>query len=124
MVTHFYCDTCGNMLEAIYDSGNTPFCCGSPMKNLQPASTDGAREKHVPVYTKKGNILTVNVGEFPHPMEVHHHIEWIAVCTNYGYYRIALNPGDTPTATFHLDENEKPLNIYAYCNLHGLWIAA
>ena len=31
-----------------------------------------------------------------------------------------LNPGEAPKVLFQLN-NEKPLAVYAYCNLHGLW---
>ena len=33
-----------------------------------------------------------------------------------------LNPGEAPNVKFLLGD-EKPLAVYAYCNLHGLWKA-
>ena len=33
-----------------------------------------------------------------------------------------LNPGQAPKAVFELG-SEKPVAVYAYCNLHGLWMA-
>ena len=35
-------------------------------------------------------------------------------------YRKWLNPGEAPNVKFLLSE-EKPVAVYAYCNLHGLW---
>jgi superoxide reductase len=32
-----------------------------------------------------------------------------------------MKPGEAPNVTFHLG-GEKPLAVYAYCNLHGLWM--
>ena len=32
-----------------------------------------------------------------------------------------LNPGQAPNAVFELG-SEKPVAVYAYCNLHGLWM--
>ena len=33
-----------------------------------------------------------------------------------------LAPGQAPKAVFELG-GEKPVAVYAYCNLHGLWMA-
>ena len=32
-------------------------------------------------------------------------------------------PGEKPNVVFALTEDEKPLAVYEYCNLHGLWKA-
>ena len=32
-----------------------------------------------------------------------------------------LAPGQAPKAVFELS-TEKPVAVYAYCNLHGLWM--
>lgn len=123
MAKYYHCKVCGNLFEAIEDSGVVPTCCGQEMELLKPASTDGAHEKHVPVCSMSENTLTVNVGEMPHPMEKEHYIEWIVVCTDCCHYRKHLKPKDAPTATFNLCKGEKILKIYAYCNIHGLWEA-
>ena len=34
---------------------------------------------------------------------------------------IYLAPGQAPNAVFELG-GEKPVAVYAYCNLHGLWM--
>jgi len=50
-----------------------------------------------------------------------HYIQWIFVETeNSGQIRY-LNPGQAPNAVFELG-SEKPVAVYAYCNLHGLWM--
>lgn len=123
MISYYYCEICGNMLETIHNSGNTPICCWRHMKKLKSASTDGSYEKHIPTYSTEKNLLTVDIGERPHPMELSHYIEWIAICTNQGYQRIDLNPGLYPKVTFTLHDDETPTRIFALCNLHGLWAA-
>ena len=37
-----------------------------------------------------------------------------------GGSRKALAPGEAPEAVFHT-AGVKPVAVYAYCNLHGLW---
>ena len=37
-----------------------------------------------------------------------------------GGFRKDLVPGEAPEAAFHTG-GAKPVAVYAYCNLHGLW---
>ena len=80
-------------------------------------------EKHVPVYTVAGNHVHVAVGETEHPMIEAHYIEWITLNTTEGVYRKHLKPEQKPAADFFLCDGEKAEEVYAYCNLHGLWKA-
>ena len=91
------------------------------LKNLKANTTDAAVEKHVPVYTIEGSHVHVVVGETKHPMLEEHFIEWITLNTNQGIYRKQLNPGQEPVADFCLCDGEQVEEVYAYCNLHGLW---
>lgn len=50
-----------------------------------------------------------------------HFIEWVYVQTDQGGQRKALKPGDTPEVSFCLGD-DKAAAVYAYCNLHGLWM--
>ena len=90
---------------------------------MVPNTTDGAQEKHVPVVSVDGNIVTVTVGSVAHPMLEAHYIEWIMLETEQGRQRKVLKPGDAPVAKFALTEDDKPVAAYEYCNLHGLWKA-
>lgn len=83
---------------------------------------DTGREKHVPIVTSRGNIVNVMVGGVPHPMEEKHYIEWIELQTNFDIYRKYLKPGEEPSAMFVLGSNEILMSVYAYCNIHGLWV--
>lgn len=124
MEMKFYrCKRCGQMV-AIVDKKTCPvMCCGEAMEEIIPGTSDGAAEKHVPVYEVKDNIVTVRVGEVDHPMLEEHYIEWIALQSKNGNQRKALKPGDAPVATFALVEGDEVETVYAYCNLHSLWKA-
>lgn len=98
-------------------------CNGAPMKVLTANSTDAAQEKHVPVVEVDGNKITVKVGSVAHPMTEAHLIEWIYLKTKFGGQYRYLTTEDKPEATFYVAEGDKPLAVYEYCNLHGLWLA-
>ena len=120
----FYrCETCGQMVAIVKKTGVPLVCCGKPMQELVPGVSDGAAEKHVPVYEVQGNCVCVRVGEAAHPMTEQHSIEWIALKTKYGNQRKLLCPGDVPEACFAIREGDAVEAVYAYCNLHGLWKA-
>ena len=84
-------------------------------------STDAAKEKHVPVVTKKCKQVKVDVGSVAHPMSEEHLIEWVAIETEQGYQVKYLKAGQTPVCTFTLADGDVLKAVYAYCNLHGLW---
>ena len=119
----FRCEHCGNIIEMVEDKGVPVVCCGQRMTELVAGTSDGAREKHVPVYEVKDNIVHVKVGEVAHPMIPEHYIEWIVLQTKNGVQRKELNPGDKPEACFALCDGDEVEVVYAYCNLHGLWKA-
>ena len=121
MVKLYSCDICGKKL--VSDEHTAPICCGQPMKEIVPNTTDGAHEKHVPVISREGNIVTVSVGSVLHPMLEAHYIEWIVLETNTGFQQIDLKPGDEPIAKFAMQPGEFVLAAYEYCNLHGFWKA-
>ena len=119
--TKFYiCPHCGNIVEKVHDGGPKPFCCGQRMNELVPNTVEASGEKHIPAVTVHDDVVEVNVGSVDHPMVDVHWIEWVQLVTDRGSYRKWLNPGQAPNVKFHLD-GEKPLEVYAYCNLHGLW---
>jgi superoxide reductase len=123
MKTKFYvCEKCGNLVDMVNDSGVNPVCCGQKMTELKAGVVEASREKHIPVVTVEGNVVKATVGAVEHPMSEEHSIEWVYLETDRGVQRKRLAPGEAPTAEFHLGD-EKPVAVYAYCNLHGLWRA-
>jgi len=115
----YKCGVCGNIVEVIHASVGELVCCGKPMINVIAGTVDAAKEKHVPVVTKKDGVYTITVGSIAHPMEDKHYIEWVQIVSGDKSYREFLKPGTEPKALFDL----KSGNITAreYCNLHGLW---
>ncbi|MEG0978024.1 MAG: desulfoferrodoxin family protein [Bacilli bacterium] len=123
MIIKFYkCIHCGQIIAKIKDTKVPVICCGDPMMELVPNTTDASTEKHIPIYEIKDNIVTVEVGSIPHPATAEHHIEWIMLVTNKGNQRKILAPTDAPTTMFMIAKDEKIEAILAYCNLHGLWM--
>lgn len=128
MTTRFYkCPHCGNVIMKMVDSKVPVVCCGEVMQELVPNTVDASFEKHVPFVTNliecdcEGQcerIIKVQVGSVPHPMTTEHHISFIYIETERGGIRIDLT--DKPEAEICLCM-EKPLAVYEYCNLHGLW---
>ena len=119
----YICETCGNIIEKVKDAKVPVMCCGKKMQEIIPGSVDASQEKHVPVYTVEGNVITVNVGSVDHPMADEHYIEWVAVETKQGVQRKHLTPSSAPNVRFALAEGDEVVSVLAYCNLHGLWKA-
>ena len=122
-VRFFKCMHCGNIVTFMKSSGVPVMCCGEKMQELIPGTSDGAVEKHVPVYTVEAGKVCVSVGSVDHPMVEAHFIEWVAVQTNKGVHFVELKPGTEPKACVSLCDDETVEAVFAYCNLHGLWKA-
>lgn len=120
MATRFYkCNHCGNVIQKVVDSKVPVVCCGEKMTELIPGTVDASVEKHLPVVTWiDDKTIKVQVGSVAHPMSAEHHIAFIYVETENGGIRVDLK--DTPEAVVAL-RDEKPVAVYEYCNLHGLW---
>jgi len=116
----FQCQHCGNLIGLITNKGVPVVCCGEPMAELVPNTVDASAEKHVPAVTVDGNKVTVQVGSVPHPMEKEHLITFVYVETEHGGQRKSLEAGAEPKAEFLLVD-DKPVAVFEYCNLHGLW---
>ena len=116
----YVCAHCGNIVEMVHDAGVPVVCCGQKMDELVPNSVEASGEKHIPAVSVHEEYVEVNVGSVDHPMVDVHWIEWVQLQTDKGSYRHYLNPGEAPYVKFLLNV-EKPLAVYAYCNLHGLW---
>ena len=117
----YICRHCGNQVQIIHNAGVPLFCCGTKMEELIPNTVEASGEKHIPVVEVKGSQVHVNVGSVNHPMVSEHFIEWVYVETENGGYRKELHPESAPHVVFELGE-DKAVAVYAYCNLHGLWM--
>jgi len=116
------------MAQLIKDAGVPMICCGSDMTELVPNTVETSVEKHLPVISSEAgtcscgsecNCISVQVGSTLHPMEEAHNISFIYVETECGGQLNCLEVGEEPKVAFCT--NDKPVAVYAYCNLHGLW---
>ena len=112
---YYICETCGNIIEKINDSGVPVVCCGKPMKELIPGTVDASFEKHVPQFEMMEKNVKVFVN---HVMEDDHYIEYIALDSDRINAKKYLKPGEMAKAVFPYVPNSK---LYAYCNKHGIW---
>ncbi len=117
----YQCEICGNQVEVTNVGGGELICCGEPMvlkKAFQEEAQEG-KEKHLPVVTKEGDILKIEIGSQWHPMEEDHFIEWVEVISGNTLHRKYLKPGMDPVVNFVCREENALVRIY--CNKHGLW---
>lgn len=117
----YYCKHCKRICYT-YPVDSKLVCCGDEMTLLQPKMKDVGNEKHLPVVEKIGeNKISVKVGSVTHPMLEDHWIQWIFIENGDRYLIKTFNPGDEPAADFDVDLS-KPVKVYEFCNLHGLWM--
>ena len=122
-VQFFICNHCGNIIAMIIDRGIPIKCCGENMQEITAESSEGAQEKHIPIYHIDGETVTVSVGEVAHPMTPEHYINWVCIETEEGFQLKNLTPDMSPKVSFSLTKDDKVKSVYAFCNLHSLWKA-
>lgn len=117
----YICKHCGNIIFKVKDAGVPVVCCGEKMSEIPANTVDASQEKHVPVVSVSGGQVNVKVGAVAHPMLEEHSIQWICLQSLKGVQLKYLAPGEQPEADFALTVGDKPVAVYEYCNLHGLW---
>ena len=120
MAKFYICEKCGNIVEKHENSGVPVVCCGQKMTELVAGTVEASREKHIPVVEVGEGVVTVTVGSVLHPMSEEHLISWVYLETDRGSQKKLLSASDSPVVKFALAD-EKPVAVYAWCNLHGLW---
>ena len=109
----FYeCPKCGNIVEILDEQTANLNCCDENMVLMTANIKDAAKEKHIPEIQKNDNIINISVGN----------IKWIYILTNKRNIRYNLQPGENPSTKLTLEPQETILEVYAYCNNHGLWL--
>jgi len=116
----FLCSHCGNIAVLVKNKGVPLMCCGSKMGELESNTVEASTEKHLPSVELFDGGIAVSVGSIPHPMTDEHSIEFVYVVTENGGQRKCLKPGSEPKVSFSFAD-DRPVSVYAYCNLHGLW---
>ena len=118
----YICKETGEVITRLTSSGKSLVCDGHEMVELIPGVVDAAAEKHVPAVTVEGSKVTVNVGAVAHPMVPAHLILWVALETDRDAQIHWLQAEQAPEASFVVPEGQTAKAVYAYCNLHGLWM--
>lgn len=119
----YVCKHCGNVIGLINNAGVPLICCGEEMTELIANNTEAKTDYHIPATAVNGNLITVDIGKFPHPMTPEHHINWVYIQTERGGQRKNIRPGEAPAVVFSLAGDDKYLKTYAHCTLHGLWVS-
>ncbi len=116
-----YCPHCKRICYT-YPKGSKLVCCGEEMQFLEAKSTEEGNEKHLPVVEKIcDKKISVKIGSVTHPMLENHFIQWVFVENGDAYQIKTFQPGEEPKAEFYVDF-EKPIKVFEFCNLHGLWM--
>lgn len=113
----FKCKNCGDVVIRLLNENSE---CKPNMEELVANTVDASSEKHLPVAVCENGFVKVKVGSIMHPMEQAHYIQFIAVQTEDSYILKTLSPEKAPEVEIYVGE-EKPVAIYEYCSLHGLW---
>ncbi|MFV0519810.1 MAG: desulfoferrodoxin family protein [Lachnospirales bacterium] len=117
----YICERCGNILNFFASSDKPVTCCNLPLSLLATNTTDLGHEKHVPIISKNGNTICVEVGIEAHPMMCEHWIQQIVLVTKKTRMIATLNYDDVPKVYFNLNDGDDAVTAYSYCNIHGLW---
>lgn len=114
---HFYINKKDNFFlqfdRDLYDDEN--------LLHILVENHNGDKTKHQPIVTRDKQSIQVKIGDIMHPMTQDHHISMIFLKTKHGGQYKLLSYLETPIVTFELTKDDEPLEVYGYCNLHGLW---
>ena len=116
----YVCKNCGTVMLKLEDKSEALVCCGDKMELIDVNTTEAATEKHLPVYEIKEGMVNIKVGEVEHPMTDDHYISFIILASDDSYLIKMLKAGDKPEVNFSYSSEYN--KIYAYCNLHSLWL--
>lgn len=118
----FRCKVCGKVILMMHETKVPTMCCGQEMEEEVANVTEAASEKHLPVCEVEGQNIEVKVGDVAHPMTEEHYITWIAIEMEDSIQIHYLQPEQEPKTTFVVAANQTVKKVYAYCNLHHLWM--
>ena len=117
----YHCQNC-NEIVIFRNEAKSIKCCEEEMVELLPNQNEEEASNHKLIVRKFGNLVTVLVGETPHPMVDVHNIDFIILETDKGFYYKKLNISEDAIADFLIHNQETLKRVYAYCNIHNLWM--
>lgn len=97
-------------------------------KEVKVNSAKAEENKHVPFYEIINDTINVKCGKNElHPMTKEHFIEWFKLEIDGKIVEtIDLSITGNPQVMFMVNNKEmleKKIKIYAYCNIHGIWVS-
>lgn len=117
----YYCPNC-NEIVIFRNEGKIVNCCEEEMVELLPNQNEEDCLAHKPIIRRIGNLVTVLIGDNPHPMVDVHNIDFIILETDKGAYYKKLTLNDAAIADFLVHNKEVVKCAYTYCNNHFLWM--
>lgn len=117
----YLCPETKTIVEVVAGQPAPLTCNGVAMEELVPNSSGAAVEKHMPVLSVENGVLTVCVGEVEHPSMEAHWIPFVAVKAGDLVLRRSIKATEKPEAKFPLGDFKGEVEVYSWCNLHGIW---
>ena len=117
----YICKRCGNIIAKVKDVGVPVVCCGEPMSEIVPGTTDAAVEKHV--LSGRWKTASSMSRSAPWSTPCCRALHRMGISPDQAGQSAELHPGEKPEVCFALCEGDEVEAVYAYCNLHSLWKA-
>ncbi len=109
--SRFYvCPVCGNVIRTIGEALIS--CCGITLPPLEPESCDEEHRISLEITEDEYYVRA------DHPMGKDHYISFFAAVSDNGLQLVKLYPEGDAEARFKVSRVRQ---IYAYCNIHGLF---
>lgn len=122
----FYkCNVCKKIITILNNEpvSASTICCNKEMEELKPLVKELNFEKHIPSIKIEGNKVGIQIGSELHPSNKEHYIEFIAIEFDNGETLIKrFDYNEEPIMCLTLGCDKKIKAVYAYCNIHGLWV--
>ena len=116
----YVCEECEQLVFELFEHNGKLFNCEKEMKEIEPIMNSNEKDYILSV-DKIGNFVKVKIGDYPHRMIDIHHIKVVILETSSGFQCKYIKDYKRPIVDFMVDDNEKVLNVYAYCNIHLLF---
>lgn len=115
----FKCEECEKLIYT-FDTNDYEVvnCCEKEVIRIDNISTTDP--DHAITYERIGNFVKVKVFEGNHAMTNVHHLEYLILESSKKTIRHNFDDEILSEAIFLLSEKEEVLNIYTFCNIHGL----
>lgn len=116
-IMHFYKDNQNHFYVQLDDEKTSE----KEFHLIREEEHQGDASKHLPLITRDKQYIQIKIGDIMHPMTPEHHISMVFLKTKQGGQYKVLSYQSSPIVEFYLSDKDEPVEVYGYCNLHGLW---